>query len=181
MHATDALGTGIPTEVRSDRRTTKVSIGPPPPSEMNTQPHPMAIPQAQPTTWPEYVADLTGRAGASAVRQWMHEAKADAPGRPPSPSPPSVRLAVIAILALILSILAVVSVVAAVISHQMGSSAYETKQAEANQAFRETLATQSDAIAAQRDAFYLLIDVLCESNPKVCLVERKLQRDTVRP
>jgi hypothetical protein len=179
MHATETLGNGIPTEVRNDRRTTKVGIGPPTPSEMNTQPHPMA--QTQPTTWPEYVADLTGRAGASAVRQWMHEAKTDTSGRPPAPPTPSVRLAVIALLALILSVLAIVGVAVAVISHQMGSSAYEVQQAEANQAFRETLAAQSEAIAAQRDAFYLLIDVLCESNPKVCLVERKLQRDTVRP
>jgi hypothetical protein len=127
--------------------------------------------QQIPGTWPE-LADLLGRAGASSVRQWMHEAKADPGGKPPSTS----RGNALSVIALVIAIIALAGVIASVLAHQVGSASYEVQQAEANQAFREELAAQRESIALQREAIYLLIDVLCVNDPRVCAVERKLQR-----
>jgi len=168
-NAVEHLGAGIPNVVREEgtKRITDIGTGPP---RAHAQGQPPAAPPL-PSTWPE-ILDLAGRAAASGVRQWMLDAKTD----PVGPRPPPSRGSILSVIAFVLSVIAIVGVVASVLAHQLGSASYEVQQAEANQAFREELAAQRESIADQREAIYLLIDVLCVNDPRVCAVERKLQR-----
>lgn len=147
---------GVPVSILGDRSTTRITVPPdtgPPQAALQGQ-H-----QQAGQTWEARVGEIAARAAMAGVGELMKGAgPGEAKGRPFT-----------AALALTLAIMANLGLVAAVAAHQIGNTAYEAEQNENNRLLREEL-------AAQRRAIYGLIDVLAESDPRVRVVERDLQR-----